>query len=396
MLICEPTPATRFPRTHARLSAQQPLRIVCFGDSVTGVYYHTGGRRAYAEMLRLALRPIWPQAQVTTVNAGISGDTTVGALNRLQRDVLDHKPDLVTVMFGLNDMTGLPLKDFRRNLTTIIEQCRAAQADVLLCTPTSVISTQARPTSRLLQYCEAIREVGQRQNVPVSDCYAAFEALRAGDPLAWRLKLSDEIHPNMDGHKLIAEQICRSVSGRGGSLASAEPPRPAIPRTLARLRGNQTIRILAMPPYDVLIEPALRARAPLAKIEVSSWPTAGKTLAQIEEMAKTVRGKPVDLVLIAVPAAVMGGGSPPAERVISSYTWILNWSLSFGRQEWDVVGIAPSVVRAARTPEERRQDALARRLIRAQDLTVIERRTGDDSQAESILAAWLGSQISTE
>jgi len=38
------------------LSDSEPLKIVCFGDSVTGVYYHTGGRRAWPELLQLVLQ----------------------------------------------------------------------------------------------------------------------------------------------------------------------------------------------------------------------------------------------------------------------------------------------------------------------------------------------------
>jgi len=34
-------------KTAEKLKANQPVKIVCLGDSVTGVYYHTGGRRAY-------------------------------------------------------------------------------------------------------------------------------------------------------------------------------------------------------------------------------------------------------------------------------------------------------------------------------------------------------------
>ena len=83
---------------------REPVRIVCLGDSITGVYYHSGGLRAYPEMLEIALRQAYPNAPVTVRNAGISGDTTKGALARLDRDVIAHHPHLVTVMFGMNDL----------------------------------------------------------------------------------------------------------------------------------------------------------------------------------------------------------------------------------------------------------------------------------------------------
>ena len=84
--------------TAAKIRRGEPVRIVCFGDSVTGVYYHTGSRRAYTDMLGLALKQAHRRANVTMVNAGISGHTTVNALARIDTDVLAHKPTVVTQM----------------------------------------------------------------------------------------------------------------------------------------------------------------------------------------------------------------------------------------------------------------------------------------------------------
>src|SRR6187200_1498548 len=70
-----------------RLASGEPTRIVCFGDSITGAYYHTGGERAWCDMLGIALTQIYPQARVEMVNAGISGQTTVQGLARIEKDV---------------------------------------------------------------------------------------------------------------------------------------------------------------------------------------------------------------------------------------------------------------------------------------------------------------------
>jgi lysophospholipase L1-like esterase len=379
-----------------KLAAGQPVKIVCLGDSVTGVYYHTGGRRAYPEMVPLALQQVYPGVMITVVNAGISGNSTVDALKRLDKDVLEHKPDLVTVMFGLNDMVRVPIADYQANLKTIVEKCRAVGAEVLLCTPNAVIDSGGRPTSKLLEYCDAMKEEARRLNVPVCDCYAAHAALRDRDPLAWRLVMSDPIHPNMDGHKLNAVAICRSISGREVSLRSATPLLPAIPKTRARLKAGEPIRVLAMPPYDQIIEDSLLAIVPAAKVEVTAWPTADHSLAQIEEAAKAVRLKPHDLVLVAVPARVTPSGNPPPEAEIASYSWILNWSLSFGLQEWDVVALAPSVAKADLAAAEKRGEEFTRRMVAAQDLSLIVRADGDQSSANEILAKWIRGQLSTD
>lgn len=376
-----------------KLAAHRPVKIVCLGDSVTGVYYHTGGRRAYPEMLQLALKQAWPGAEATVVNAGISGNTTVDALKRLDRDVLSHAPDLVTVMFALNDMVRVPLADFEANLVEIIRRCRAAGAEVLLCTPNSVIDTPHRPVSRLVEYCDGTKRVAERQQASVCDVYAAYEALRTRDPLAWRLLLSDEIHPNMDGHKLTAQTICRSTIDREVSLASTGPPLPAMPKLQVLVAEGKPLRVLAMPPHDKLIKPALEAVIPAAKVEVRSWPTADQSLAQLEQTAKQVRSAPPDLVLVAVPLAVTPDVQSPPEEAIRAYRWVLNWSLSFGLQQWDVVGIAPSVLQADLTPEEKRRDDFARRMIRAQDLSLIARQDNDTSPSEQILQSWLRDQL---
>lgn len=142
-------------------AGKEPVRIVCIGDSITGIYYHTGGLRAYPEMLHIALHKIHPQAQVTVRNAGISGDTTTGGLKRLERDVLAYKPHLVTVMFGMNDLVRTPVSDFQNNLREIIRRCRAIDAEVVLCTQNSIVESPQRPGVKLAEFTQAIRDIAK-------------------------------------------------------------------------------------------------------------------------------------------------------------------------------------------------------------------------------------------
>ena len=66
-------------------------------------------------MLGIALKQIHPKADVTMINAGISGHTTVNALARIDRDVISHQPDVVTVMFGLNDVgKNVSIEDYQQ------------------------------------------------------------------------------------------------------------------------------------------------------------------------------------------------------------------------------------------------------------------------------------------
>lgn len=339
------------------IEAKEPVRIVCIGDSITGVYYHSGSVRAYPEMLQIALQKLHPKAKVTVRNAGISGDTSKGGLARLERDVLAHKPHLVTIMFGMNDLVRVPVTDFIVNMTQIIQRCRASGAEVVLCTQNSIVDSPQRPVAKLAEYSQAIRDLAKAESLGVADCFAAFEAVRAIDALEWNLLLSDAIHPNMDGHKLFAETIAKTIAGQEVLLRDEPPPPNPLAHTFKLLGEGKPVTVFAMPPYDQHIGAALKKLHPEAQITVKPWPTEGKTLAELENAAKAVRSMKPDLVVIAVPGQLT---EKTPQTFHKHYAWIMNWSLSFGPQEWDVVVALP--------PDA---DKLAGRLVKAQDLSVI-------------------------
>ncbi|MCF6285255.1 MAG: SGNH/GDSL hydrolase family protein [Candidatus Hydrogenedentes bacterium] len=378
-----------YPEVAAKFAQDKPSKVVCFGDSVTGVYYHTGGRRAYTDMVGIGLRQAYPNGDITAINAGVSGNTTVDALARIKKDVLAHKPDLVTVMFGLNDMTRVSLEDYRANLKNIIAKCRTVGAEVMLCTPNSIRDTASRPIATLEQYVAVVREVATEEKVPLADCYAAFEYIRTQNALDWAFLMSDPIHPNMDGHKLLAKTIVSTLVCEGRPGASVPAPQPAIPRTLDRIAAKKSLSILAMPPYDTLLTKLLAEVAPGSAVTMMPWDVTGQSMTEIETASKGVRGKGYELVFIAVPATA---SADTTEAFINSYTWVLNNSLSFGYQEWDVFAVAPSLA-APLKGEETQHDAWQKRLIRAQDFALIEGDGGSVEAAEAALRTWLRKQI---
>src|SRR5439155_9965949 len=144
------------------------VKIVCFGDSITRVYYHTGGQRAWCDVLGIALKRIYPRAQVEMINAGISGNDTAAALKRMERDVLSHNPQLVAVMFGMNDVVRQTPAAFHDNLGEIVKRSRDRGAEAILMTPNSIYPGDAlRPPWRVSQYAEIVRQVGTELDVPV-------------------------------------------------------------------------------------------------------------------------------------------------------------------------------------------------------------------------------------
>lgn len=365
-----------------------PRKIVCIGDSVTGVYYHTGGRRAYPEMLEVGLRQLYPDAAITVVNAGISGETTQDGLRRFERDVLNQKPDLVTISFCLNDVTRVPPEVYRANLESLIQQCQEHQSQVVLCTPNAVIDTAPRPISKLDTYCEILRDVARQKSVPVCDQYQAGTRFKTRAPWAWRLTLSDEIHPNMDGHKRMAEELCRTIAGKMISLDPVGPPSPSLPRLRLLLKQSKPIRVLAVPPYDSLIERAIKLLQPDASVEVTAWPAHEQTITAWEQQAnKLVRSLKPDLVVLTVPREAVAATD---EQFVRSFSWTMNWSLSFGLQEWDCVVVHPSVTEPGAVGP---RDELFRHLVHAQDLDLIDRPKDDQSTTSELFSKWLRDHV---
>lgn len=373
-------------------SGDQPVKIVCFGDSVTGVYYHTGGKRAYTDMLGIALQQICPDADVEMVNAGLSGHTTANALARISRDVSSKKPDLVTVMFGLNDVAKLPIDAYRKNLLAIVDHCRAAGSAVILCTPNAVITTENRPIETLEKYCDVVRAVAAEKGVPLCDLYGHFLTLQEADYDTWKATLSDEIHPNMAGHKIMAEQIAKTITESHASLTDIPPPALSLEKTLSLLREGKPVRIIAMPPFDELIADSLRSVFPDAELNIETWPTKGLSLYQLRKDAShRIRKQKPDLVLVATPR---DAAAKDREEFFHEQTWIVNYALSFGKQEWDVVVIHPSVAAPAAALSDR--DHWIRSITRAQDLNLVDRARQDTRSAGEIFSEWISSQLTAE
>jgi acyl-CoA thioesterase-1 len=227
-------------KTNAALTAgERPVRIVGFGDSITGVYYHSGGRRAWTEMLGLALQRVYPQAKITTINAGVSGGNTATGLARMDKDVLAHQPDLVVIMFGMNDVVANTPEAYEANLRTMVAKCRAINAEVVLCTPNWITEDNgSRQLGKLAAYAEIVRKVATELALPLTDCFSIYEAVAMLDLRQYAVLMSDGIHPNMRGHKLFAESMAETITGQKVSLAEVGPL-PGLPHVSAKLVGLQ-------------------------------------------------------------------------------------------------------------------------------------------------------------
>lgn len=200
--------------------------IVAFGDSVTQGLTVTPrmiGEEVFHAVLRRELTHRFAERTFTTVNAGVGGDTAVGALERVQADVIDHHPDLVTICFGLNDSCDgeVGLDPFEHSLNEIVVRLRKEGVGVILLTPNMMPtrpSSQVDPnyrhslepyiergTSGLFdRYVERIRRVAGRTATPLADAYAEWKRREEnGEDMTQHL-VNGLDHPDAEGHRIFA------------------------------------------------------------------------------------------------------------------------------------------------------------------------------------------------
>ncbi len=114
----------------ALAAEKQPHRILVLGDSLSAEY---GLARGTGWVALLGKRLAEKHIAAELTNASISGETSSGGRARLADLLQKHKPSLVIVELGANDMLrGLPLADSRANLLAIVRAAKAAGAKVLL------------------------------------------------------------------------------------------------------------------------------------------------------------------------------------------------------------------------------------------------------------------------
>jgi len=178
--------------------AQEPV-IVALGDSLTAGL-GVPAEDAYPALLEARLRRAGFAYHV--VNAGVSGDTTAGALRRLDW-VLRARPAIVIVALGANDgLRGLPVEAMRDNLVAIVTRLRAGGARVLLA-GMRLPPNYGAPYTRA--FAAAFPAVARQTSAPLLpfllDGVAGMPALNQ----------ADGIHPNADGQRRVAETVWRSL-----------------------------------------------------------------------------------------------------------------------------------------------------------------------------------------
>jgi len=208
-------------------------KIAFLGDSITAGGARPGG------YCRLVLDGLKQQGiEVKGVFAGVSGHKSNQMLARLEKDVLKHKPDWMTLSCGVNDVwhgaRGVALEPYKKNITEIVTRAQAAGIKVMLLTSTMIGEDQ--PNSRnqkLLPYNAFIRQLAKDKNCLLADLNTDMqEALKKFPKTAKGNKLTgDGVHMNGLGNVMMAKGLLKAFGLSDTQLASSEKEWKNIPNT---------------------------------------------------------------------------------------------------------------------------------------------------------------------
>jgi acyl-CoA thioesterase-1 len=139
-----------------------------------------------------------------TINAGVSGETTAGLLERLDW-LLRGDFDVIVIETGANDgLRAIEAAAIRQNLTDIVRRVKAAKPNSLVL----LIQMEALPNYGR-QYGTAFhdlyRDVAKAENVTLLPFLLADVAGVSG------LNQADGVHPNMKGEHIVAENVWRAL-----------------------------------------------------------------------------------------------------------------------------------------------------------------------------------------
>jgi lysophospholipase L1-like esterase len=245
------------------LSSATPLRgeilvksgqtVGFMGDSITA-----GGNATPSGYVRLVMSGLAANGvEAKHIGAGISGHKSNQMLERLDKDLLSKKIDCMTLSCGVNDVwhgaRGVPLDQYKTNITQIVDNAQAAGVKVVILTSTMIKEDAATPENqKLAEYNAFLRELAAAKGCPLADLNADMQAQVAAMVGQGRkpgtLLTTDGVHMNPLGNMMMARGVLKAMGLSPEQMAVAEKAWRQTPQAVT-LNGKALISI---PQYEAL------------------------------------------------------------------------------------------------------------------------------------------------
>ncbi len=196
------------------------------GDSITDVgrdrnnCYNLGF--GYPNLVASELSYNRPE-EFTFINQGISGDRVVSVYNRLNSDILNHKPDYMSILIGVNDVwhgigggNGVSDKRYEQVYTMLIEDIleKLPKIKIIILEPfvlkgPATDSSWDAFNSQVRSKAKIAKSVAEKFNLTFVELQNKFDNLCQKAPSTYWL--SDGVHPTAAGHEMIAKELIKVI-----------------------------------------------------------------------------------------------------------------------------------------------------------------------------------------
>lgn len=202
-----------------KIDNKEKGKYVVFGDSISAGHEASASDKAYPFLFWEWIKRQFPKAHLEIVNHAHPGESTRGALQRVEKAVIQEQPDLVSIAYGMNDQTrqvdgtnAIPIEEFRENISTMIQEIREkTDADILLFTSCLPNPRWVYTSENIEQYAEVIRSFQPMKRITVVDVQKEWQKeLKAGKKIE-SLLLNNLNHPNDYGHHLYLVAIKKAL-----------------------------------------------------------------------------------------------------------------------------------------------------------------------------------------
>jgi len=172
--------------------------ILIFGDSLTAGYGLEDTNEAFPARIQSKIDAL--SLDYTVINSGVSGETTAGGKSRIDW-VLNQKIDVFVLELGANDgLRGVPLTETRGNLQAIIDAVRTKNANTKI-----ILAGMQLPPNMGQDYTSEFKTIFPKL-AEKNKLYLIPFLLKdvGGVP---ELNQADGIHPTVEGHKILANNV---------------------------------------------------------------------------------------------------------------------------------------------------------------------------------------------
>lgn len=188
----------RIKKVIERARDGEKLKFGYIGGSITEGS-SAGSQKCYATLSSAGFGEKFG-CEVECINAGISGTPSILGNVRVQRDILDHKPDVIFLEFAVNDSSNEADMLSRGSYESLLRTCLEAENE-----PAVIILISCQENGYSCE--EHMTALGEHYDLPViSTGKAVFPEIKNGN-MTWKDFSDDTVHPNVYGHGIFKDMI---------------------------------------------------------------------------------------------------------------------------------------------------------------------------------------------